>query len=740
MATITKTIGTSGRDYSTVAAWENDLDNGAIYASGDIAKGVLYNDSDFDESPIINGGATIGLSQIILTVNEADRHDGTAGSGVRFLPSTDRYISTATTVPTIIEWIEIDGQDTYRQYIVMGGSSSDVTVRNCLLHNQYGGTYAIVTGYTTGSTYKIYNNIIYEINTATSTGRGIHIQGQDSGTWNYVYNNTVVNCNQYGIHQASGYTTVTNNILMGNGVKDLSINQSAKVTESYNLLSDATGSGTGTIQNATIGDQFVSLTSGSEDLHLKTGSDAIGAGTDLSGTFTNDIDDETRVTWDIGADYIFAPSTYDETGSGGAVGGGSATVQQVNSLTSSGGIVAGGIGLDALTTATSGGIVAGGNAIIIQTISLTGFSGIVAGGNTENQLISNDVSSGGSVVGGSVVESIVVGTSGGGILAGSASVFVSIFETSSGGVVIAGTGLESGSTTIVGSGGVLCGGSVDEPEVSGTYVSCPCNIINEIASGGLLPGGSSVESVDGVSGGISASGTALITVYPQVFDGLVACYPLDESASPYLDRTNNMLDGTTTLPPSIDSGVFCLNSNQFTARTFIACEADSIPTTQDFSVSMWVKIDTKYKERIFFSRGSGSAFSFSVGCSYLNHLMVRLKTIDDGDTITTVAFSDVFLQQDRWHHIAVSVALGDSVTLFVDGSLVGSEELTTTQTVSLSNANQIARMNQGQCFEGNLQEIRLFAEAKSSDYWLAEKKNFCLGGFVLQGDTVGFAG
>jgi hypothetical protein len=47
---------------------------------------------------------------------------------------------------------------------------------------------------------------------------------------------------------------------------------------------------------------FVSVTGGSEDLHLVDGSALIGAGTDLSGTFTTDIDGDVRSAWDVGAD------------------------------------------------------------------------------------------------------------------------------------------------------------------------------------------------------------------------------------------------------------------------------------------------------------------------------------------------------------------------------------------------------------------------------------------------------
>ncbi len=90
MATLTKTIGTTSRDYSTIQAWEDDLDDGTnaandatAYSSGDDAIGECFNDSAFDESVLINGGGTVELSTIILTVASGEEHDGTAGTGVR---------------------------------------------------------------------------------------------------------------------------------------------------------------------------------------------------------------------------------------------------------------------------------------------------------------------------------------------------------------------------------------------------------------------------------------------------------------------------------------------------------------------------------------------------------------------------------------------------------------------------------------------------------------------------------
>jgi hypothetical protein len=74
-----------------------------------------------------------------------------------------------------------------------------------------------------------------------------------------------------------------------------------------NASSDTTASGDGSLTSIVTADQYVSSVVGSEDLHLKEGSDCIDAGVDLFGTVDDvEIDingnDRRRASvWDIGA-------------------------------------------------------------------------------------------------------------------------------------------------------------------------------------------------------------------------------------------------------------------------------------------------------------------------------------------------------------------------------------------------------------------------------------------------------
>jgi hypothetical protein len=88
------------------------------------------------------------------------------------------------------------------------------------------------------------------------------------------------------------------------------------VVEDHNLSSDGTAAGTGSLTTRTAANQFVSITGGSEDLHLKSGADAIDTAVDLGTSPTEiniDIDlrdvDAQGDTWDMGADEFVAAVT-----------------------------------------------------------------------------------------------------------------------------------------------------------------------------------------------------------------------------------------------------------------------------------------------------------------------------------------------------------------------------------------------------------------------------------------------
>lgn len=321
--TITKSIGTSSRDYSTITAWEADLDNGAVYASGDTALGECYDDSAFDETLAINGGGTVGLADRILSVASGERHTGVAGTGARIVRTGNGGINIASGAPSTIRWLEFDmnGNSNSSGQGVADQNASGSNFEHLLIHDVLGNPASMV-GIRLNSAGSAVRCILYDIsNNGSSSFRLIYGIINNSNVDANALNCTVHSVTAPSVGGSSELTGVQfrstsgqntqNNIITdctgSAGASPRCLNGGA--TTDHNLTSDATATGTGSLTNKTAANQFVSTVGGSEDLHLKTGADAINAGTDLGTSPTNvniDIDgrdvDAEGDTWDMGAD------------------------------------------------------------------------------------------------------------------------------------------------------------------------------------------------------------------------------------------------------------------------------------------------------------------------------------------------------------------------------------------------------------------------------------------------------
>ncbi len=351
MATVTKSIGTSSRDYSTIALWEADLDESSIYSSGDTAVGECYNDTTFSisGSTDIDGGSTIGLDNRILTAAAGERHDGTANSGVRLLcTNTGGDIEFllmrgpgSSSAGGQVEWLEIDCNEKKMRAAVRIYTHQGI--QNCLVHGaRWTGSFNETVAIKSRSKQTwVCNNIVYDINgnNGSSNGwgtRGISIAQND---WEACVNNTVygVITNSsagltfaYGIEVTSGgqYQRIYNNIAMGtasdNGTATDFVTQTSTSYTDANYSSDTSAPGNTNYRSESAADTFVSIDTDSEDFHLKAGANAIGEGRDAGtseiiagktmpyppNTWNVDIDGRDRDaegdTWDIGADQFVA--------------------------------------------------------------------------------------------------------------------------------------------------------------------------------------------------------------------------------------------------------------------------------------------------------------------------------------------------------------------------------------------------------------------------------------------------
>ena len=316
------------RFYSSITSWESNLDDSDVYSSGDIAIGECHNDSVFVETVNINGGGTVGLASIKLSVHSDSRHDGTAGTGARMVPTTGTAgIVTISRDEVTVEWLEIDGTSagaTSNMGVrVMSTATDDIYVRNLIIHDIGSTSGSHTSGVyleNVGTSRYVMNNFVYDISRTSSTS--VHgISASYSGSGADIYCNTVfdistTNGSAMGIRVGGSSALVKDNIVLSVSGTTLSdcyyTTGTASTSSDYNLSDDTTAWGSNSVTSSdgvTAANTIVSTTGSSEDLHLKSGSYALAAGVDLGTTPDGveiDIDGRDRDAlgdvWDIGAD------------------------------------------------------------------------------------------------------------------------------------------------------------------------------------------------------------------------------------------------------------------------------------------------------------------------------------------------------------------------------------------------------------------------------------------------------
>jgi hypothetical protein len=303
-ATVDHNVPTSSfsitRAFNTLQSWENSR-NGDLVSENRVEIGVAYKDGAFTETLTIDGGTTDASHFMILTVAWGQRHNGTASTGVVLDgQAADRMGIEIWDDYSLLEWFDLRnhrGLTGYPSIRISG--ANNVLIQNVLVHDFFdaaSNTEGISLRQTFVSGATVRNSIIYN-------GDSAGIEGDDANDTLIIENCTIYNMDGNGIDEKLGTPiTVTNTISMGSVGLDFDAPSGA---QSHNMSEDGTASCGSCLfgQNPSI--QFVSIPG--SDFHLAPSSTALGAGTDLSGSFWSDIDGGLRASpWDIGADELEA--------------------------------------------------------------------------------------------------------------------------------------------------------------------------------------------------------------------------------------------------------------------------------------------------------------------------------------------------------------------------------------------------------------------------------------------------
>jgi len=304
----------AGKDYATYTLWEAAKDGDITAGNSEV--GELY--GTITDLVDIAGWVCDSDSKIIMRGASGERHSGTAASGAKIQGGQNGDVLDFRDNATI-QYVEV--YDLIIQPLGDSGASIAIDMsfvadgsyydfHNNIIFSSVTSNDAIgiFTG-DTSSNLNIYNNIFYNLDESFYGAMRLAFTSAN------VYNNTMYGCYQ-GIRSDSSGLLAKNNAAFSNGTDYVNTSNFSTSSE-YNLSDDGTAddnnlltSGTG-IVNATIDDtnDVISLTAGSEDLHIRSGGDLDATGTDVysDGTLavTTDIDNETiSIRDDLGADEI----------------------------------------------------------------------------------------------------------------------------------------------------------------------------------------------------------------------------------------------------------------------------------------------------------------------------------------------------------------------------------------------------------------------------------------------------
>lgn len=303
MATVrTVTVKSAGGDYTSLSAAESgeqadlvSLDrqlNIECYAMVDTA------------AVTIDGWTTDATRYINIYAPEAEGHSG--------IFTTSKYVHQVSTTFTSSFVISEDYVRLTRLQIDQGhlgstdrasgvfvtgtaaAASSDIILDSCIVRSC--GRNSSTGGIFGGSgKVTVYNSIVYGCST------GLRCTFNTSACTMDCYNVTACTSANYAYHRDGGTMTLTNCYSGNSTTADYSGTITRTSCAHSSSINTFPGS-TRLLAHSTA--NFVSVTAGSEDYHLVETALLRGMGTDLSATFTVDIDGDTRSdgAWDIGAD------------------------------------------------------------------------------------------------------------------------------------------------------------------------------------------------------------------------------------------------------------------------------------------------------------------------------------------------------------------------------------------------------------------------------------------------------
>jgi len=302
VAIVTKTLKTSGGDYSSFQTWES-TEQTDLVAAGD-SHVLEISAGEYIGGGTVGAWTTDATHTITIKAAAGSEHGGIWGAGAK-LSVAGAAVLNISQAYVLVQDIELQsGVDASGNCLAALGDPSYYTG---LLIGNDAATRAVVGGVTVISSGYFHNCVIKNFN---------------RGYYSLVSSAPVKNCtfigNNYGAYVSTAPAFPASNCVgFDNDSLDFFQSKAGGWTGSGNASEDASAPGTAPITGIVAAD-FYNFAGG--DYRAVEGGALDGSGADLSGTFTTDITGATRSTpWDVGAWIAVAAPAGGGDGFGGIV-------------------------------------------------------------------------------------------------------------------------------------------------------------------------------------------------------------------------------------------------------------------------------------------------------------------------------------------------------------------------------------------------------------------------------------
>lgn len=295
-----KTIKSAGGDYSTLSAWEAAL---AGTLAG-VEEAECYNFA-LAEDFALSGSTTSAANYIRIYTPTAQRHDGrsraVSGTGFRISGTNASGTIRIANNHVRLEGLEIEGTSGGAAIAAVVGFASganDIRIEKSVIHDVLTGTSYTITATGANLALTFRNNIVYGFQRSWDTRGAASVLCENSTFWRHaaqlgLVSNATLTCkNTYSGHAGAA----AEDFFTGDTAPTGNNNASSDTSQATDYTA-----GQSSIAGSAV---FTSVTSGSEDFTLLSGSNALVANGATLGTVTDDIIGTTRpqgTGYDIGA-------------------------------------------------------------------------------------------------------------------------------------------------------------------------------------------------------------------------------------------------------------------------------------------------------------------------------------------------------------------------------------------------------------------------------------------------------